>query len=96
VIRDGLAAGLAGLAGVQEIRGMGLMIGIELDRPCGEIVKRALDAGLIVNVTNDRVVRLLPPLVMSEAEGRMVVERLVPIVRDFLAQASAAPSAAAR
>jgi len=96
VIRDGLVAGLEGLAGVQEIRGMGLMLGIELDRACGEIVGRALDAGLIVNVTNDKVVRLLPPLVMSEAEGRMVVERLVPIVRDFLAQAGRAPSAAAR
>ena len=96
VIRDGLVAGLGGLAGVQEIRGMGLMLGIELDRPCGEIVARALEAGLIVNVTNERVVRLLPPLVMSEAEGRMVVERLVPIVRDFLAHTGAAPSAAAR
>lgn len=96
VIRDGLVAGLEGLAGVREIRGMGLMLGIELDLACGEIVGRALEAGLIVNVTNDRVVRLLPPLVMSEAEGRMVVERLVPIVRDFLAQAGRASSAAAR
>jgi len=96
VIRDALVAGLAGLEAVREIRGMGLMLGIELDRPCGEIVGRALDAGLIVNVTNDKVVRLLPPLIMSEAEGRMVVERLVPIIRDFLAQAGAAPSAAAR
>ncbi|MEJ2176211.1 MAG: aspartate aminotransferase family protein, partial [bacterium] len=66
------------------------------DRSCGEIVARALEAGLIVNVTNDRVVRLLPPLVMSEAEGRIVVERLAPIIRDFLAQTGAAPSAAAR
>jgi len=95
-IRDGLVAGLEGLPGVREIRGMGLMIGIELDRPCGEIVARALADGLIVNVTNDRVVRLLPPLIMSEAEGAMVVERLVPIIRDFLAQAGVAASAAAR
>jgi acetylornithine/N-succinyldiaminopimelate aminotransferase len=95
-IRDGLVAGLDGVAGVKEIRGMGLMIGVELDRSCGEIVARALEAGLIVNVTNDRVVRLLPPLVMSEAEGRIVVERLAPIIRDFLAQTGAAPSAAAR
>jgi len=95
-LRDGLVAGLDGVAGVKEIRGMGLMIGVELDRPCGEIVARALEAGLIVNVTNDRVVRLLPPLVMSEAEARIVVERLAPIIRDFLAQAGAAPSAAAR
>jgi len=95
-IRDGLVAGLDGVAGVREIRGMGLMIGIELDRACGEIVARALDAGLIVNVTNDRVVRLLPPLVISEAEGRTVVERLVPVIKAFLEQPAAAPRAAAR
>jgi acetylornithine/N-succinyldiaminopimelate aminotransferase len=95
-LRDGLVAGLDALAGVKEIRGMGLMIGIELDRPCGEIVARALGAGLIVNVTNDTVVRLLPPLIMNEAEAGMVVERLVPLIRDFLAPAEAAPSAAAR
>ena len=96
-IRGGLAAALAGVAGVVEVRGMGLMIGVELDRPCGEIVKAALARGLVVNVTADSVIRLLPPLVMSEVEGRQVVERLAPIVREFLAQsaASAAPRAAA-
>ena len=72
------------------------MIGIELDRPCGEIVKAALDAGLMINVTADNVIRLLPPLIMSEAEGRQVVERLAPIVREFLEQPAAPRAAAAR
>src|SRR5687767_576601 len=83
-IRDGLAAALAGTAGVTEVRGRGSMIGVELDRPCGELVARALDAGLVINVTAENVIRLLPALVMSEAEGREVVERLAPLVREFL------------
>jgi acetylornithine aminotransferase len=94
-IRGGLAAALAGVAGVVEIRGMGLMLGVELDRPCGELVKLGLEAGLVFNVTADNVIRLLPPLVMSEVEGRQVVERLVPLVREFLARSAAqAPRAA--
>jgi acetylornithine aminotransferase len=83
------------VAGVVEVRGMGLMIGIELDRPCGALVKMGLDAGLVFNVTADNVIRLLPALVMSEAEGREVVERLVPLVKAFLAQGVAQPKAAA-
>jgi acetylornithine aminotransferase len=83
------------VAGVVEVRGMGLMIGVELDRPCGELVKAALDAGLVVNVTADNVVRILPALIMNELEGRDVVERLVPLVKSFLAQGSAQPKAAA-
>jgi acetylornithine/N-succinyldiaminopimelate aminotransferase len=75
---------------VAEIRGMGLMIGVELKEPCGELVKQALDAGLVINVTADNVVRLLPPLVMSEAEGRQVVERLVPLVKAFAEKRAAA------
>jgi acetylornithine aminotransferase len=75
---------------VSEVRGMGLMIGVELDRPCGDLVKLALDAGLVMNVTADNVIRLLPPLVMSEAEGRQVVERLAPLVKGFLAKRAAA------
>src|SRR3954454_10860130 len=73
-----------------DIRGMGLMIGVELKEPCGEVVKQALDAGLVINVTADNVIRLLPPLVMSEAEGRQVVERLVPLVKAFLDKRAAA------
>ena len=77
-------------AAVAEVRGMGLMIGVEMKEPCGELVKQALDAGLVINVTADNVVRLLPPLVMSEAEGRQVVERLLPLVKAFLDKRAAA------
>jgi acetylornithine aminotransferase len=69
------------------------MIGIELDRPCGDIVRRGLEAGLVANVTADRVVRLLPPLVISEAEAKQLVSILVPIVKAFLAEAPAAAAA---
>ena len=96
-IRGGLAAALGGLPGVVEVRGMGLMIGVELDRPCGELVKMGLDAGIVFNVTAENVIRLLPALVMTEAEGRELVERLVPLVKAFLARAAApARQAAAR
>jgi acetylornithine/N-succinyldiaminopimelate aminotransferase len=74
---------------------MGLKLGVELDRPCGELVKMGLDAGLVFNVTADNVIRLLPALVMSEAEGRQVVERLVPLVKEFLARSGAQPRLAA-
>jgi len=75
---------------VAEVRGMGLMIGVEMKEPCGELVKQALEAGLVINVTADNVVRLLPPLVMNEAEGRQVVERLVPLVKAFCDKRAAA------
>ena len=84
IIRDGLRQALSDLPGVVGIRGMGLMIGIELDRPCGELVSRALDAGLLINVTADRVVRLLPALNFSADEGRELVERLSALIRAFL------------
>jgi len=92
VIRDGLKSELG--AAPKDIRGMGLMIGMELGQSCGELVRQALEAGLVINVTADNVVRLLPPLVMSEAEGRTVVERLAPLVRAFLARSSEATAAA--
>jgi len=90
-IRAGLARELHGLVGVRAIRGQGLMIGIELDRPCGELVRQALDARLLVNVTQDSVIRLLPPLVIDAREADAIVARLVPLVRAFVR----APSAAA-
>ncbi len=91
-IAQGLAREFAGVAGVREIRGKGLMIGIELDRPCGDLVRRGLEAGIVINVTADKVVRLLPPLVYGDAESRELVARLAPIVKAFLAEA--APAAA--
>jgi len=93
LIMDGLKRELAGVAGVKEIRGMGLMIGVELDRPCGDIVKEALGAGLVTNVTADKVIRLLPPLVIRRNEAEMLVGILAPLVKRFLAQAPAAAAA---
>jgi acetylornithine aminotransferase len=62
------------------------MIGIELDRPCGDLVGQACEAGLLISVTADRVIRLLPPLILSTTEAREVVTRLVPLVKRFLDQ----------
>jgi acetylornithine aminotransferase len=84
LFRNRFLAALSGVAGVVEVRVSGLMIGIELDRPCAELVKTALDAGLLINVTADRVVRLLPPLVMSDADAGELVERVAPLIRKFL------------
>ena len=95
VLLAGLREGLAGRAGVVEVRGHGLMIGVELDRPCGKLVGEALAAGLLINVTMENVIRLLPPLVMSEAEAHQVLSILVPLVREFLARPAAAVAARA-
>ncbi len=83
-IRGGLREGLSGIPGVVEVRGDGLMIGVELDRPCTDLVQRGLAAGLLINVTADRVVRLLPALVMSDAEGAELVAALVALIKEFL------------
>jgi acetylornithine aminotransferase len=91
----GLREALAGRPGVVEVRGHGLMIGVELARPCGELVAQALEAGLLINVTMDNVIRLLPPLIMNESEARQVLAILVPLVRAFLAQAPSAVAARA-
>jgi len=95
ILLSGLREALAGRPGVAEVRGHGLMIGVELDRPCGDLVKRALEEGLLINVTMDNVIRLLPPLIMNEGEARQVLSILVPLVRSFLAQAPAAAAARA-
>ena len=89
-IRAGLMRELTGVAGVVEVRGMGLMIGVELDRPCSDLVKHALASGLLINVTQDKVIRLLPPLILSAAEADQVVTRLAPVIRSFLAPAARA------
>lgn len=81
-----LAQELAGLPGVAEVRGRGLMLGIELARPCGVLALRALEAGLLINVTRDRVIRLLPPLILSHAEADRIVATLAPLIRQFLAE----------
>lgn len=86
LIRDGIAQGLKGTSGLRAIRGLGLMIGVELDRPCGDLVTRALERQLLINVTVDNVVRLLPPLTLNREEAGQIVSILVPLILDFLAQ----------
>ncbi len=84
LIRDELKVALADLPGVVGIRGNGLMIGIELDRPCGPIVVKGLEAGVLINVTADNVVRLLPALNFNEDDARELVVRLAKLIRTFL------------
>jgi len=78
---------LGGLPGVREVRGSGLMIGIELERPCGELVAQAREAGLLINVTHDTVIRLLPALVLRREEAEQLLALLVPLVQRFVAAA---------
>lgn len=79
-LRDGFAEGLQGVEKVREIRGRGLMIGIELTVPCAELVAQALDAHLLINVTAGNVVRLLPPLILTDEEADQIVSTLVPLI----------------
>ena len=81
----GFTTALSGLEGVTEIRGLGLMIGIELDRPCTELVAKAIEQGLLINVTAERVVRLLPPLITTEKQADMIIEQVSELIREFLA-----------
>ncbi|MDH4050932.1 MAG: aspartate aminotransferase family protein [Rubrivivax sp.] len=86
-LAGGLQQELGRVKGVVDIRGQGLMIGIELDRPCGVLLNRAADAGLLLSVTADRVIRLVPPLILSADEAQQIVAILAPLVRAFLAEA---------
>jgi acetylornithine/N-succinyldiaminopimelate aminotransferase len=83
-MQQGLLTALQGVNGVKEARGQGLMIGIELDRPCGELVKQALSQGLLINVTAESVIRLLPPLIMTQAEAQQLLDILCPLITEFL------------
>ncbi|MCU7905289.1 MAG: aspartate aminotransferase family protein [Candidatus Thiodiazotropha sp. (ex Epidulcina cf. delphinae)] len=80
----GFQSKLAGRQGVVSIRVSGLMIGIELDRPCAELVTRALDQGMLINVTADKVVRLLPPLIISDAECDHIIDNVCALIDGFL------------
>ena len=84
LIREGFNAEFKDTKGVVTVRNAGLMIGIELDRPCSELVKLALEEKLLINVTADKVVRLLPPLIMNEAEAKQLVQRLAKLIKTFL------------
>jgi acetylornithine aminotransferase len=83
-ILSGLRAALDGVDGVVDVRGQGLMMGIELDRPCSAIIRKGLAAGIVFNVTAERVIRLLPPLIYRAEHSDLLVERLAPVVRAFL------------
>jgi acetylornithine/N-succinyldiaminopimelate aminotransferase len=84
LIREGFNAEFIDTKGVVVVRNAGMMIGIELDRPCGDLVSMALAEKLLINVTADKVVRLLPPLVMNESEANELVKRLSVIIKAFL------------
>jgi acetylornithine/N-succinyldiaminopimelate aminotransferase len=87
-LKTQLTTRLMNTAGVVEVRGQGLMLGIELDRPCGALLQRAADAGLLMSVTADKVVRLVPPLILTEAEAEQIVNILVPLIQQFLSEAA--------
>jgi acetylornithine/N-succinyldiaminopimelate aminotransferase len=85
-LKSALERALAGQPGLKEIRGQGLMIGVELTKPCGVLTQRAADNGLLISVTADSVIRLVPPLIMTTAEADEVVAILVPLIRQFLVE----------
>ena len=85
-LKAALQNALGSLPGVKEIRGQGLMLGIELDRPCGPLLGRAAEAGLLMSVTADSVIRLVPALILTSAEADEIVARLAPLVQAFLAE----------
>ncbi len=85
-LKANLEKALAGVAGFKEVRGQGLMLGIELTKPCGALTLRAAEAGLLISVTADNVVRMVPPLIMTAAEADEVVAILVPLIKTFLAE----------
>ncbi len=88
ILKRELTIGLKDAVGVTDIRGQGLMLGVELKRPCTEIVPMALAAGLLTNVTQDNVVRILPPLIINESETREIAARLVAVITQFLKEAA--------
>jgi len=85
-LKAALERELGSVAGVTEIRGQGLMLGIELGRPCGALLGRACEAGLLLSVTADNVIRLVPPLILSMAEADEIVSILAPLVKTFLTE----------
>ena len=82
-IRKTFQTQLGNVEGVMQIRGQGLMIGIELSKPCGNLVKDALKQGLLINVTLDKVVRLLPPLVIKRSEAEQIVNIVSTLIKEF-------------
>ncbi|WP_326538801.1 aspartate aminotransferase family protein [Pseudorhodoferax sp.] len=89
-LQKSLLQAFEGLEGFKEIRGQGLMIGVELTRPCGVLTARAAERGLLLSVTADSVIRMVPSLILSQAEADEIVGILVPLVKEFLAEPVAA------
>jgi acetylornithine/N-succinyldiaminopimelate aminotransferase len=87
-LKAGLQRELAGVAGVVEVRGQGLMLGIELDRACGELLGQAAEAGLMISVTADRVIRLVPALILTADEAAQMVAILCPLIKQFLSRST--------
>lgn len=85
-LKAALVSKLGKLPGVKEVRGQGLMIGVELNKPCGALTQRCADAGLLISVTADTVVRLVPPLILSVAEADQIVDILCPLIEGFLSE----------
>ena len=88
LLHEGLVRELGEVPGVKEVRGAGLMIGIELDRPCGVLLGRAAEAGLMISVTADKVIRIVPPLILSADEAAQIIDILAPLVQAFLSETS--------
>jgi acetylornithine aminotransferase len=85
-LKGALARELGGLKGVTEVRGQGLMLGVELAKPCAVLTQRAAEKGLLISVTADSVIRIVPSLILTEADADEIVARLAPLVREFLAE----------
>ncbi|MDC1312215.1 aspartate aminotransferase family protein [Burkholderiales bacterium] len=83
-ITEGLRANFHNEASVVDIRNKGLMIGIELDKSCVSIVDHALEAGLLLNVTADKIIRLLPPLILDDEQIELLVSTLTTVINKFL------------
>ncbi len=81
---SGFRDSLADTDGIVDIRGKGLMVAIELDRPCSQLLQRALDAGLLINVAAENIVRLLPPLILSNEEADILIKDLTRLIQSFL------------
>jgi len=90
-LKAGIENELSGVPGFVEVRGQGLMLGIELDRPCGVLLNRAAEAGLLLSVTADRVIRLVPSLILTADEAAQIVAILCPLVKRFLSETPAKP-----
>jgi acetylornithine/N-succinyldiaminopimelate aminotransferase len=86
-LQNALRQALAGVDGVREVRGSGLMIGVELAKPCAALIGRCADAGLLISVTADSVVRMVPPLILSQAEADEMVAIVVPLIKAILLEA---------